>query len=201
MKSYFELYGDAAVKRLELLITDAKIENVLAPVTVIVPSTYAGLSLRHNLSTKHGLINVRFMVLPRLAEFIGSPTLIAKAKTHISPLIQLAAIQNIAVNSKASGPLKEVASHPKLHLALKQAFEQIGQLPKTSLDQLSKVDELRSQLVAWYRTYESLLAGFYDSQTLYLEALLTLKGNPSKSLFQELGFHHSNNPINIKFHH
>ena len=51
----------------------------LAPIRVVVPSTYAGLDLRHELD-RHGSTNVHFLVLARLAELLAAPSLAAQGR-------------------------------------------------------------------------------------------------------------------------
>ena len=48
-------------------------EDPLAPVTVVVPSWYAGFSLRHELG-RSGLANVRFITSYRLSDLLGAPS-------------------------------------------------------------------------------------------------------------------------------
>src|SRR4030042_34939 len=79
------LYGPPAVEALREEIAAAKGGDPLQPVTVAVPSNYAGLSLRRALgSTGRGLVNVRFIVLPRIAELLGSPALPEEGQRPLS---------------------------------------------------------------------------------------------------------------------
>ena len=88
-KQTFQLLSD--------LIAERKQTAPFAPVTVVVPSQYAGVVLRRALAADHGLLNVRFMILPRLAEYLGSPTLAKNGISPLIPLIELASIPHIAM--------------------------------------------------------------------------------------------------------
>ncbi len=68
-----------ARERLFTLVEDFKGGDPLAPVSVVVPSTYAGLDLRHDLG-RRGSTNVHFLVLSRLDELLGAPSLAAQGR-------------------------------------------------------------------------------------------------------------------------
>ena len=100
---------------------------------MVVPSQYAGVMLRRALAAEHGLLNVRFMILPRLAEYLGSPTLAKEGKALLTPLVELASIQHIATESVVDGPLRAVSHHPGLPGLLRRNFYigHVGIRPKS----------------------------------------------------------------------
>jgi ATP-dependent helicase/nuclease subunit B len=89
-------YGRPARAALESLVAEAKGADPLAPVTVAVPSSYAGLSLRRHdarFGPDHaaGLVNVRFLALNRVAELLGAPFLAEPDRVPLTPEARLEA--------------------------------------------------------------------------------------------------------------
>ena len=94
--------------RLWQLIDEAKGDDVLAPVTVVGPTRYANLSLRHELG-RRGFANVRFIVLPVLSEMLGAATLAQAGRRPLAAALEGVAIR--AALSDATGPLASVSFH------------------------------------------------------------------------------------------
>ena len=64
-------YGAAAVDALAAAVAGAKGREPLRPVTVVVPSNYAGVAARRALARRHGVAGVSFVTLYRLAELLA----------------------------------------------------------------------------------------------------------------------------------
>ncbi len=185
---YLEEYGIPARERLAQLIAEAKGDDLLAPVTIAVPTQYAGISLRRSLSTKNGLVNVRFMVPPRLAEYLGSPELAKQEKTPLSSIMELAAIRHFAKEMHGQGPLGDVAGHPRLHSSLRCTFRDLARLSEAGLTSLEGMDSLRAQIAKWYRLFLDLLHNHYDREELSWAAAAAVEEGKVASVLKDLGF-------------
>ena len=161
-----EPIGQDSFQRLSELIRTRKQTDQFAPVTVVVPTQYVGVMLRKALAADHGLLNVRFMIFPRLAEYLGSPALAKEGKAPLTPLVELASIRHIATESGVDGPLRAVSHHPGLPGLLRRSFGELSRLEETDLSNLADIDGLRAQLVDWYRLFRDETKGYYVHEGL-----------------------------------
>ncbi|HEU0022890.1 MAG TPA: PD-(D/E)XK nuclease family protein, partial [Dehalococcoidia bacterium] len=158
-----EPLGMRSVHHLESLVKSLKLSDPLTPVTVIGPSTYANLSLRHNLG-RSGLANVKFMVLPRLAELLGAPSLAAAGPRPLTPILESAAIRSVSAN--ASGTLETLREHPSTHRSLKATFRQLRFASDADLERLGQISPLRRQVVELHRRFREHITDYYDREDL-----------------------------------
>src|SRR6478736_2107197 len=104
-------HGPAARTALWACVTALRAGHPLTPVTVAVPSTYAGLSLRREAGRRPGgLVNVRFQSINRVAELLGAPFLAAPGRVPLTATRRAGAIR--AALDAADGPFRPLASHP-----------------------------------------------------------------------------------------
>src|SRR3954471_12171349 len=116
--------GPPAVDTLARAIAQAKAGDPLAPVTVAVPSTYAGLSLRRTLGGRPGgLVNVGFSSPARIAELLGAPALAASGRRPLPPAAVTEAVR--AALADDPGRFRAVATHPATERRLTSAITEL----------------------------------------------------------------------------
>ncbi|ABS05866.1 PD-(D/E)XK nuclease family protein [Kineococcus radiotolerans] len=94
--------GDApTVTALRTLIAEAQRDDPLAPVDVVVPTSFAGVTLRRAVAAGGGLANVRFPSLPQLAERLSARHLAVGAEEARTVLTSTA--RSIAVRAAIAG--------------------------------------------------------------------------------------------------
>ena len=122
--------------------------DFLAPVTIVGPSVYANLAMRHELG-RSGFANVRFLMFPRLAEFLGAPSLASQGRRPLTPVLENAAVR--AVTANGSGVLSEVSSHSSTITSIRRTFRQIRHASEEALDRLAGQGGLREEVVGLYQ--------------------------------------------------
>jgi len=184
---FLEYYGTRAEVRLAEGISRAKTTDRLSPVTVIVPSMYAGVTLRRSIARSNGLINVRFMVIPRLAEHLGAAALAERGKSALNPIVKLAAVRHFAAEMVGRQPLGAIAGHPPLHQYLAGTFDELNLLSTAQLEWLAGKSALTRQVVEWYRAFKKLTQNYYDREELALSAAAAVKDDSVPGALKDLG--------------
>ncbi len=154
---------ERAQERLEALLRQYQNDDPFAPVTVVVPTTYAGLHLRRDIG-RHGLVNVRFEGLARLAELLGAPQLAATGQRPLKPLIEFAAVRRAA--GAAAGAFGPFRAHPSFHAALRRTFRELRYAAPDTLAALERQGKIFSEIVRLYARFRNLTASHYDRETL-----------------------------------
>ena len=159
-------------------------DDPLCPVTVVAPSNYALLSLRHRIG-RSGFANVQFMVLPRLAELLGAPSLSAQGRRPLTSIFNSALVR--AVASQAEGILQPLRDHPSTHMSLRRTFRQLRHATDEALDSLAAQGGLRAETVTLYRSYLQQIESYYDDEDLALSAAKAVRSGDALGL-NDLGF-------------
>ena len=104
------------------LVSDAKKDDIMAPVTVVGPTRYANLNLRHELG-RSGFINVRFVVLPVLSEMLGAASLARAGRKPLTSVLERVSLQEVL--SQSTGPLSPVRDHPSTLASVRASFREL----------------------------------------------------------------------------
>jgi hypothetical protein len=171
-------YGPSAARALRDAVLAAKGDDPLAPVTVAVPSNYAGLSLRRRLGAgdlslapltgREGLVNVRFLVFARVAELLGAPSLAARGLRPLTAPVRGEAVR--AALSADPGPFGDVAQHGATERSLEWTFRDLAQAPDAALEAVARQSARAAHIVRLYRLFRESTTGYYDEEQLALAA-------------------------------
>lgn len=176
-------FGLPAREALAAAIREAKETDPLAPVTVAVPSNYAGLHLRRALASeapgggRAGLVNVRFMVLDRVAELLGAARLAGQGRVPLSGPHRAEAIRRALLDEP--GELADVARHEGTERLIDRTFRALRDADATELEALAACDERRAYLVRLYRRFRaSVETRTYDERDLAEAAAEAVRASP-----------------------
>jgi len=170
-------YGEAANQSLRAVITAAKRDEPLAPVTVLVPTNYAGVSTRRWLARAGnspmpggtGLAGVGFLTVLRLAELIASPGLVAAGRRPVSNAIVASAVRQVLADQP--GLFGPVAQHPTTETQLVRVHRELRDVPPRALDRLAGTSAKAADVVRVHRATTALLGpDWYDEHDLLLAA-------------------------------
>jgi RecB family exonuclease len=170
-------YGPQAIDALRNAIGAAKAGDPLAPVTVAIPSNYAGLSLRRKLALENerGLVNVRFYVLARIAELLGAPLLAAQGRKPLTGPVRSEAIR--AVLSEDPGDVfRDVFDHAATERSLDLTFQDLRHASATTLEAIAQRSARAAHVVRLYRAFRERGAAYYDEQELSEAASVAVAG-------------------------
>ena len=177
------IVGRLSAESLRSVVDDLKRDDPLAPVTVVGPSNYANLSLRHTFA-RVGFVNVRFMVFSRLAEFLGAPSMASEGRAPLTRVVENAAVRSVA--SGAVGPLGDLREHSSTLRSLKQSFRELRSVSITALDALATTSDLQAETVRLYRQFRRDTTDFYDDEDLARAAAEEVDEQPTAG-FDDIG--------------
>jgi len=156
--------GLPARELLWTLVREAKRGDPLAPVTVAVPTPYAGLALRRDLARHHGLVNVGFVALARIAELVGAPGLAAAGRVPLTAIRRVEAVH--AVLHADPGPFAAVADHRGTEIGLAATFADLRRAPDSALTTLASRGGHAAAVATLYRRYVDATRDGYDEEDL-----------------------------------
>ncbi len=158
-------------------VREAKGDDPLAPLVVLVPTNAAGVMARRWLGANGGVASVDMVTLSRLAELIAGSSLVADGRRPVStPLVDLAVR---AVLADAPGPFADVADHPSTVTALRDLHRELRIAGPAALQSLATASRRgRDAARVSSLTADRLGADWYDEGDL-LERACSLLGSGS----------------------
>lgn len=171
-------YGRPATEAVAGRIAAAKAGHPLDPVTVIVPSNQAGLSVRRLLGSgalgSPGLANVSFVTPFRLAELLGS-TELGERRPLTNPVLA-AAVR--AVLASDPGIFREVAGHRATAAALVELYGELSRALPSTLAGVTATGARGAEAVRLVGAVRARLHGYHDEDDLALAAARRLVRDP-----------------------
>ena len=180
-------YGRHALESLRGVVTQAKRDDPMAPVTILVPNNIAGIVARRHLA--HGLegggpgiAGVFVTTLPRLAEQLAASALHPR-RPATQPVIASAWRATL---DKAPGAFAQVKEHPATIRALSNAHRELRDLTQEGRDRARHSTPLSSDLLRLHEQVTATLrTGWYDPTDLLYTAAGLAEQHPEK--FAEQG--------------
>ena len=159
-------------------------DGILAPVTVIGPSQYANLGLRQELG-RSGFVNVRFALLPMLAEMLGASAMAKANRRPLTPALDNVLLRTVLEN--AGGLLANVREHRSTLAGIRASFRDLRRAPDSVRKVLEHSGGVRSEVVRLYHLYRSSASeDWYDGEDLAQAAADAVTAGTAASM-SELG--------------
>ena len=160
---------------LERSIERLKAGDRLAPVTVVPPNALAGLSVRRWLAMQlGGVVNLHVLVLPRLIELIGSPTLAAEGRRPLGDAFRIEAIRNV-VSATREDLLGDVPLEGLALRSLDAVFTDFDTCDRETIDRIAANSDRQRYLIERYLDFRSRVSNFYDERELVEAATRALE--------------------------
>ncbi len=163
-------HGAAAFDALAGAVGAAKGGDPLAPVTVIVPTNTAGVMARRALGRRGGATAIDVLTVFRLAELLGSPSLLDEGRKPVStPVIDLAVKQ---VLRAAPGQYHAVADHASTVVALRDLYREVRLTGSDALTALARRVRGREPARVLTEVGRLLAPAWYDEGDLMARAAI-----------------------------
>lgn len=187
-------YGPDARRLLADRIGQAKQEDPLNPVTIVVPTNSVGVSARRALAAGTlagggprnlrggglptgqpvGIAGLTLLTVYRLAELLGAPRLAGAGRRPVSTPIVAAAVRT-ALRTEP-GRFAPVAEHPATETALVAAYHELSELDDVALDALAATGQRAAAVVSIRRRARALLApAWYEEADLMAAATAAVR--------------------------
>ena len=173
-------FSPAMTEALWQLVKNAKQTDILAPVTVIGPTQYANLTLRHELG-RNGFVNVRFIVMGHLSELLGAAELAREGRSPLTRVIETVSIRQVL--DQHSNLLAPVRGHVATQARVRSCFKDLRRTGQDVLTALEAQGGVRGEVVRLYRAFrQETCTKWYDSGDLAEAAANAVRSDQSSGL-------------------
>jgi hypothetical protein len=163
-------HGRPAAAALRDAIDGYKGGDVLAPVTVVVPNNFAGLSMRRLLASGalgpvagvDGLANVGFHTPGALAALLAAPDLARGRRVPLSPPVLVSTMRRVLADDP--GLFAGVVDHPATERALAAAYLELSEATAETLERLARQSARAAAVVRLIGQARDRLDGWHDDR-------------------------------------
>ena len=160
------------------LVRSVKSGDAMAPVTVVAPSRYASLSLRHDLG-RQGFANIKFIEFPMLAELLGAVSL--AGRRPLTGVLQSIFLRQML--EQADGPLAPVREHRSTQDSLRASFSELRYLDEESRGRLEAWGGISGEVARIYREFRTSVGDdWYDAEDLAMGAADAVRQDAAHAL-------------------
>jgi ATP-dependent helicase/nuclease subunit B len=176
MQAYGVGYGEPAARLLRDLVAEAKADDPLAPVTIVVPTDSVGTSTRRALAAGRygavgpgsGIAGLYLLTIRRLGELLGAPLLAAAGRRPATTPVLAAAVRQVLAD--APGLFEPVAEHPATEEALVRVHRELSDCPEVALNMLAAAGPRAADVVRIHRAVRDRLTGGWYEECDLLDA-------------------------------
>ncbi len=168
-------FGRPALEALADVVAEVQGDDPLAPVTVVVPSAPAAVSVRRALGRRSatGVVNVRTLALPQLAELLATPPASGGGQRPLTPTWIAATVR--AGLADARPPLCLVPSSAAVEEALALTFARLREASDPELRVLEERSARAAAVIDRYRDHRRRLAEHLDRHDVLVLAAAAVR--------------------------
>ena len=170
-------YGAPAFEALREVLEVSRAEqgHVLAPATVLVPTSQVGIATRRALA-RRSLIGVECLTLGQFAETLAGAVIASEGRRAVSAAVLAGAVRQ-ALRTPAAGIFSPVHDHAATEQALLDAHRELRDLGDADLAALARASPRAHDVVGISRAVRQILArgGWHDERDLVDAAAMLLR--------------------------
>ncbi|HEV3225522.1 MAG TPA: PD-(D/E)XK nuclease family protein [Acidimicrobiales bacterium] len=175
-------HGPAATRALAEVIAKAKRGDPMRPVSVVMPSGLAAVTVRRRLAVD-ALVATELLTLPALVSRLAARSLAAARAVPIGALEQRARVR--AVLGRHGGRLAQLGHQAATLAPLVDTFRELRSLRAGELAALSAQSPRAAEVVDLFRSYQREIAGRADEHEQLLAAIASVRADDR--LLDEIG--------------